>query len=166
MLNTIFKTVLCCIVLFLFLSCTSSKEYQYSIIKNYKPDDTKLYETIARLDSIFFNAYNTCEVNLEKYGNFYADDIEFYHDNGGLMTSKKDIIEGTKKNICGKVTRELVKGSIEVYPIKDFGAIEIGLHKFNNNTEPKNAKSSIGRFMIIWKNDNNNWKTTRVVSLH
>jgi hypothetical protein len=49
------------------------------------------------------------------------------------MTSKKDIINATKKNICGKVTRELVKGSIEVYPVKDFGAIEIGLHKFHNN---------------------------------
>ncbi|MDX6183683.1 nuclear transport factor 2 family protein [Flavobacterium sp. Fl-77] len=166
MLNTIFKTALNCIVLFLFWSCTSSKEYQYTITKNYKPDDQKLYETIVVLDSLFFNAYNTCEVNLETYGNFYADDIEFYHDNGGIMTSKNAIIEGTQKNICGKVTRELVKGSIEVYPIKNFGAIEIGLHKFHNNTEPKNAKSNIGRFMIIWKNDNNNWKITRVVSLH
>ncbi|WP_236025499.1 nuclear transport factor 2 family protein [Flavobacterium geliluteum] len=108
MMKTLFKTALICIILFLLWSCTSSKEYYYPITKNYKPDDPKLYETIVVLDSLFFNAYNTCEVNLEKYGNFYADDIEFYHDNGGIMTSKKAIIEGTQKNICGKVTRELV----------------------------------------------------------
>ena len=49
------------------------------------------------------------------------------------MTSKQDLIAATKKYICGKVTRELVKGCIELYPITDFGTIEIGLHKFHNN---------------------------------
>jgi hypothetical protein len=62
------------------------------------------------------------------------------------MTSKQDIIDATKRNICGKVTRELVKGSVEVYPIKNFGAIEIGLHKFHNNQEPVGTLSRVGRF--------------------
>jgi hypothetical protein len=153
------------IVVFL-ASCTSQKNYEYPITKNYTPDDPELYKTIVSLDSIFFNLYNSCENNLEKYGGFYSDDIEFYHDKGGLMTSKKDIIEGTKKNICGKVTRELVKGSIEVYPVKDYGAIEIGLHKFHNNEEPANTESKTGRFMIFWKKEKNDWKIARVVSLH
>jgi hypothetical protein len=59
--------------------------------------------------------------------------LEFYHDKGGLTTSKQEILDATKQNICGKVTRELVKGSVEVYSIKDYGAVEIGLHKFHNN---------------------------------
>lgn len=132
----------------------------------YKPDDQKLYETIVKLDHEFFEAYNTCDVNLDKYGAFYSENIEFYHDQGGLMNSKKDIIEATKKNICGKVTRELVKNSIEVYPIKDYGAIEIGFHKFHNNTEKAETPSKAGRFIIIWQNTNNDWKITRVISLH
>ncbi|WP_230407985.1 nuclear transport factor 2 family protein [Flavobacterium hydrocarbonoxydans] len=148
------------------MNCKPVQEYEYPITKNYKPDDQKLYNTIVKLDSTFFGYYNTCDADLEKYGDFYSDDIEFYHDKSGIMTSKTDIIEGTRKNICRKVTRELVKGSIEVYPIRNFGAIEIGLHKFHNNTEPENANSSAGRFMIIWKNENNVWKITRVVSLH
>ena len=82
------------------------------------------------------------------------------------MTSKQDLISATQKNICGKVTRELVKGSIEVYPIKDFGAIEIGLHKFHNNQEPVGTLSKVGRFLILWENKNNDWKIKRVVSLH
>ncbi|HEY4785275.1 MAG TPA: hypothetical protein VIH57_04470, partial [Bacteroidales bacterium] len=98
------------------LSCSPSKNMIYRVTKNYKPDNQELYDTIVKLDSIFFAAYNNCSFNLEKYGSFYADNIEFYHDQAGLSTSKQDIIDGTKKNICGKVTRELVKGSIEVYP--------------------------------------------------
>jgi hypothetical protein len=48
------------------------------------------------------------------------------------MTSKRGILDATEKNLC-KVSRGMVKGSIEVYPIKDYGAVEIGLHKFHNN---------------------------------
>jgi len=146
-------------------SCSTTKN---TVIEhsNYKPDDQKLYKTIVQLDSSFFEAYNTCNLNLEKYGDFFSENIEFYHDQGGLMTSKQDIIDATKRNVCGKVTRELVKGSIEVYPIKDYGAVEIGLQKFHNNTEEVGTPSKIGKFIIIWQNTNNVWKITRVVSLH
>ena len=166
MKNIFIKNNAIAVLTFFTFSCTTSKNFEYPITKNYIPDDPELYKTIVALDSTFFGYYNSCDVNLEKYADFYSDNIEFYHDKGGIMTSKKDIIEGTKKNICGKVTRELVKGSIEVYPIKDFGAIEIGLHKFHNNTEPANTESHTGRFMVIWKKENNQWKITRVVSLH
>ncbi len=127
---------------------------------------SELYKTIVALDSSFFNAYNTCDINLEKYASFYSDTIEFYHDKGGLMTSKQDIVDATKKNICGKVTRELVKGSIEVYPIKDYGAVEIGLHKFHNNTEKENNVSNSVKFIMIWVHKDDGWKITRVISLH
>lgn len=147
-------------------SCNNTKNMTYPITKNYKPDDRQLYEKIVSLDSLFFDAYNTCSTNLDKYGSYFSVNIEFYHDQGGLMTSKQDIIDATKRNICGKVTRELVKGSIEVYPIKNFGAIEIGLHKFHNNQEPIGTASKVGRFMIIWEFKNNEWKIRRVVSLH
>jgi hypothetical protein len=148
------------------ISCSPAKNITFRITKNYKPDNQELYDTIARLDSIFFAAYNTCSFNLEKYGSFYSDNIEFYHDQAGLNTSKQDIINGTKQNICGKVTRELIKGSVEVYPIKDFGAIEFGLHKFHNNQEPEGSESQVGRFVIIWEHINNEWKIKRVISLH
>ncbi len=132
----------------------------------YVPDDQQLHDTIVYLDSIFFAAYNTCDVNLEKYASFYDDSVEFYHDKGGFSNSKADIVEGTKKNVCGKVTRELVKGSIEVYPIKGYGAVEMGLHKFHNNTEKETTPSRAGKFVIIWQHKNNEWKIKKVISLH
>ena len=130
--------------------------------RNYKPDDKQLYDTIVYLDSVFFQAYNTCTLNLDTYGAFYADNIEFYHDKGGLMTSKQDIIDAPKKNICGKVTRELVKGSIEVYPIKDYGAIEMGYHMFHNNQEKEATPSKKSKFIVIWQHKENQWKIAKV----
>lgn len=70
-----------------------------------------------------------------------------------------------KNNICGKVTRELIKGSIEVYPIHNYGAVQIGYHKFFNNQE-QNAISNPSKFITIWKNANDTWQMSRIVSLH
>ncbi|WP_396193750.1 nuclear transport factor 2 family protein [Flavobacterium sp.] len=147
-------------------SCKASKPNGFQLTKNYQPDDLELYQAIVKQDSVFFDAYNHCDTKFEIYADFYADDIEFYHDQGGLSDSKKDILEGTKKNICGKVTRTLVPGSIEVYPIKDYGAIEIGLHSFSNNTNPPNEPKKISRFTIFWKLINGQWKIAKVISLH
>ncbi|MVN74999.1 DUF4440 domain-containing protein [Hymenobacter sp. HMF4947] len=147
-----------------FSACSSAKS---AVQPNaYRPDDPALYATITRLDSTFFAAYNTCAVNLATYGAFYADSVEFYHDKGGVMTSKQDIIESTKRNVCGKVTRELVRGSIEVYPIHGYGAVEMGLHKFHNHTEQETTPPRAGKFVILWQHRHNEWRIARVISLH
>lgn len=152
------------LTIYFFSSCSVTRTTNN--ITKYKPEDQNLYDTIVSMDSAFFEAYNTCNLNLDKYAAFYSDNIEFYHDQGGLMTSKQAIIDATKNNVCGKVTRELVKGSIEVYSIKNFGAVEIGFHKFHNNTEKEGTPSHAGRFVITWQNKDNEWKITRVISLH
>jgi len=130
--------------------------------QSYKPDNQKLYDTIVYLDSLFFDAYNNC--NIELQADFYAEDIEFYHDQGGLTTSKQEILESIRRNVCGKVNRELVKGSIEVYPIGTYGAIELGFHKFHNLVEGTISRG--GKFVVIWVNDAGKWKVSRVISLH
>lgn len=142
-----------------FTSCKTKQDP----IRKYVIADQQLFDQIFAMDQTFFDAYNNCD--LEKQAAIYADDIEFLHDKGGLMTSKADLLEGTKRNICGKVTRQLVDKSIEVYPINNYGAVEIGFHKFYHNQEP-DAESKPSKFIIIWKKDNENWKITRVVSLH
>jgi ketosteroid isomerase-like protein len=122
-----------------------------------------LYQTIAELDSIFFTAYNTCD--LKRQAEFYSDSIEFYHDQGGLIRSKQLILQATEKNICGKVTRELVKGSIEVSPVHNYGAVEIGMHMFHNNQEEGQVPHA-SRFVVIWRNMGDKWTIERVISLH
>ncbi|WP_246175056.1 nuclear transport factor 2 family protein [Tenacibaculum aiptasiae] len=136
---------------------------QVKEIPEYKPADVNLHNQIVKMDSIYFNAYNTCDMKTQ--ANIIDEDIEFFHDKAGLATSKKELLEALEKNICGKVTRTLIKGSIEVYPIENYGAVQIGYHKFFNKQE-SNQKSIPSKFINIWKKENNNWKITRVISLH
>lgn len=127
------------------------------------PVELPLFETISKMDSTYFAAYNNCD--MKQQADIFSDNIEFYHDKGGLSTSKPDILASIEKNICGKVTRELVEGSIEVYPINGYGAVEIGMHRFHNNQEP-DAISKPSKFITIWQQSGLQWKMARVISLH
>ena len=93
-----------------------------------------------------------------------SEDLEFYHDRSGLSTSKKDYIESIKNNICGKVTRVLAKGSIEVYDIRGYGAVEIGYHSFKNAVE--GVESEPSKFVILWRLKDKQWQLARAISLH
>lgn len=156
--------VLYCIIILLISACSPTKNNKSTLPEPYTPVDKNLYDTIVYLDSVLFEAYNTCK--LDRFEKYFSEDIEFYHDKGGLTTSKKEIIEALKKKICGKVTRELIKGSIEVYPIRGYGAVQIGNHRFHNNQEPAGTPSHIGKFVHTWQHKNGEWKITRVISLH
>jgi hypothetical protein len=129
----------------------------------YAPKDPALYATIVHMDSVYFNAYNSCD--LATQAAIYSDSLEFYHDGSGLQTSKAALLKALKENICGKVSRVLVKGSIEVYPLPGFGAVEIGLHQFINHAENDHV-SQPDKFIVIWRLTNNKWQITRVISLH
>jgi len=123
----------------------------------------ELYDTIMALDQSYFKAYNDCDMKTQAA--FYEEDIEFYHDMGGLTTDKTALLHSIERNICNKVTRTLLKESVEVHPIKDFGAVQIGMHKFYNKEEP-DAVSKPTKFIVIWKKTNTNWRMSRVISLH
>lgn len=122
-----------------------------------------LYDSIVAMDTKWEDAYNNCK--LDVMADIISDDLEFYHDQGGLMTSKTKLNEALKNNICGKTKRALKKGSIEVYEIKGYGAVEMGLHGFPgiNQTGPP---EHYGKFIHIWKRENGKWRITRVISLH
>lgn len=152
------------IVLFIWSLLTSLFSFsQTDQIPTYQPKDQALHNEIVKMDSLFFNAYNTCDLKTQEA--IIDEDLEFYHDKGGLSTSKKEILASLKRNICNKVTRTLIKSSSEVYAIPNYGAIQIGYHKFFNKLEP-NATSKPSKFITIWKKTKDKWTITRVVSLH
>jgi ketosteroid isomerase-like protein len=119
----------------------------------------ELAQTITALDKQLFDAYNTC--NIEKLGTFVTDDLEFYHDKTGLAVGKQPFLDAIKKNICGKVTRELVQGSLEVYPLHGYGAVEIGLHRFRH---PGDRDAGEAKFVHLWQYKDGAWKISRVIS--
>lgn len=127
------------------------------------PQDSALYQKIESLDAAYFTAYNTCD--LDTQARLLDDALEFYHDQGGLSTSKPEILEALRVNICNKVTRSLVAGSMEVHEIKGFGAVALGLHRFHNREEP-DAVSKPSRFVTVWKQNGEAWTMYRIISLH
>jgi ketosteroid isomerase-like protein len=119
-----------------------------------------LTETVHALDAKLFDAYNHCD--LETLGSMVSDDLEFYHDQTGLMMGKASFLAAIKQNICGKVQRTLLEDTLEVHPLKGYGAVEIGIHRFHHPNEPDNVGDA--RFVTIWHDDNGVWKVTRVIS--
>ena len=122
----------------------------------------ELFETIARMDSAIFNAFNAHDV--DRLMAMFTDDLEFYHDTGGL-TDYRQTKESFKKMFGGTpdIRRDLVKGSLEIYPINDHGAIEIGEHRFCHK---ENGKDDCGafKFAMIWRRSGESWKISRVIS--
>lgn len=153
------------ILVFLLIAPIGYAQETYKAILEtaYVAIDKEVYDEIVVMDKTYFDAYNDCD--MEKQASLYSEDLEFFHDKGGLSTSKQEILTSIEQNICGKVTRTLIENSIEVYPIKDYGAIEIGYHKFYNNQEP-NAKSKPSKFIMVWKKEGEKWKISKVISLH
>ncbi|HEY6412708.1 MAG TPA: nuclear transport factor 2 family protein [Edaphobacter sp.] len=124
--------------------------------------DAELTRAISALDTQLFDAYNTCD--LDKLGSMVVDDLEFYHDKTGLMVGKQPFLVAIKNNICGKVTRELVKGSLEVYPLKGYGAVEIGVHRFHHPGTQEHDVLGEAKFIHLWQYKDGAWKVSRVIS--
>lgn len=119
-----------------------------------------LFMKIQSLDTKFFDAYNHCD--LATLSSMIADDLEFYHDKTGLARGRQSLVDGIKNNICGKVTRELVPGTLEVYPIASYGAVEIGVHRFHHPGKPDDVGEA--KFITLWQNKDGDWKITRAIS--
>ena len=124
------------------------------------PSDT-LFKTVQSLDTQLFDAYNHCD--LTTLGTMVTDDLEFYHDKTGLAVGKAPFIAAIKQNICGKVERTLVPASLEVYPLKGYGAVELGVHRFRHPGHPEDVGGE-AKFVMLWQNKDGAWKVTRVIS--
>ena len=148
------------ILIFLSISICSSASAQNE--RKVATTEKELFTKIAQLDSSLFEAYNSKKLDVMK--SYFTNDLEWYQDNGGLIGYEKVFINFQSIfNRDYDLKRNLIKESLEVHPIEGYGAIEIGKHQFKHI---ENGKLEIGtfKFLMIWKNDNGNWKISRVIS--
>jgi ketosteroid isomerase-like protein len=122
----------------------------------------ELFETIARLDSEIFGAFNKHDV--ARLMSLFSEDLEFYHDTGGLSNYAENA-ESFKKMFASTpdIRRDLEPGSLQVYPIKDYGAMEIGRHRFCHKENGKDDCGTFG-FAMVWRKTGDSWKISRVLS--
>lgn len=137
------------------------------------PEGSKeLTEAIAKADeALFHNFFDTCDV--PKVAALVADDLEFFHDKGGLTnTTGASFVEDMQKK-CERQktgedflsTRVLDRDSLRVYPLNDYGAVETGTHRFYAIVEGEpNRLTETAQFLMIWKQVDGAWKLARVVS--
>ena len=128
---------------------------------------TELFNEIKRMDSLAFATYNARD--LEAYRAFFTDDVEFYHDQDGLIAPLDTLMAAFKiffrPERPTRAVRELVQGSLRVYPIAHLGAIQLADHRFYEVDKEGNSQFSVvGKLYVIWKKTDGGWKLSRVVS--
>lgn len=118
-----------------------------------------LHDELARMDAELFDAaFVACDA--ARFRAIFTEDAEFYHDRTGASTG--EAVRTLKS--CPRdngVTRTLVPGSLEVYPMQGYGAIQIGRHLFARRGEPG---AEAAKFVHLWKREPGGWRLARVLS--
>jgi ketosteroid isomerase-like protein len=126
------------------------------------PTSAQLFKEIAYMDSVMFNAFN--KQDMVTFKALFTEDLEWFQDNGGLINYTK-VFENFERTFRqeNKLSRSIVKGSLEVHPIKDYGAIEIGAHTFKHLENGKLEEGTF-KFLMIWRKRGDQWQISRVIS--
>lgn len=151
-----------CVVLLMTLGCNTSKKNNGESDKSSLSNE--LHNRIASLDQAMFDAFNNRDISILQ--SILSEELEFYHDLGGV-TNYTQNIEAFKKTFASdrKLRRSLVAGSMDVCPIKDYGAVQTGLHRFYVTEKGQEEKlSSEAKFVNLWQYRNGEWKITKIIS--
>ena len=132
----------------------------------------QLTDEIKAADVALFSAFfDRCDVQTVE--DMVADDFEMFHDKGGRVSASKadfmkSIIGTCDRQKSGedyRARRELLTASLKVYPVNNYGAIEVGEHRFYQLLPGKSEKLvEISLFTHVWKKEGEVWKLARVLS--
>ena len=129
----------------------------------------QLFDELAAKDNELFDTiFNKC--NVERLGELVTDDFEFYHDKSGqvaksgreFVDSIRNLCERQSKGIDYRARRVLVRNSLMVYPLNNYGAVQMGVHRFYPLIKGK--PTEVAKFTHLWKKENGEWKLARVLS--
>ena len=120
---------------------------------------------LARMDSLLFDAaFVSCDT--ARIFAILTPDVEFYHDLTGFHRGaevRADFARLAAQCPRGQgVTRVLTPGSLQHFPIKDFGVLQVGLHRFEN---ARGGPPVAARFFNLWTNRSGRWQVSRVYSV-
>ena len=124
----------------------------------------ELFDRVAALDVALFDSFNRCDdpAQRQRHADLLDPALEFYHDKGGPSWGRDKYMADVGANVCGKFTRRLVPGTLRVYPVPGFGAIELGVHVFCPFASGR--CEGAGDFLILWRQDGDAWRVTRTFS--
>lgn len=123
----------------------------------------ELFATVAALDKRLFDAFNARSVDDMRP--LFAADLEFFHDKDGL-TGFQANMASFAENFKGqsRLRRDLVPGTLEVFPVPGYGAMEIGAHRFCELHDNLPESCATFRFAHVWHQVGTQWQLARVLS--
>jgi len=126
--------------------------------------DGSLHATIVALDAEVFDAFNRCAdpAQLARHAAWFDPAVEFYHDTGGVTWTREAMLDNTRRHACGRYTRQLMAGSLQVHPVAGFGAISQGRHRFCS--AGGGACEGEAGFTMVWRLQDGDWTITRVLT--
>jgi hypothetical protein len=131
----------------------------------------EMVKTLEEKDRALFDAVFGCKPDL--LVPMVADDFEFLHDKHGMtatsgaqfIASIRDMCEGQKTGRNFRARRELVPGTLTTHALNNYGAMQMGTHRFYALQPGKpDQLTETGRFIDVWKLENGAWKLARVIS--
>jgi hypothetical protein len=127
------------------------------------PAPDALRDRMLALDTALFDSFNKCAdpAEFRKHAAYFAKDVEFYHDLGGVTLGVDKLMDQTRQNVCGKFRRELDVASFRAFPIPGYGAMTLGSHRFCHT--PTTCEGA-GDFATVWREANGKWQITRALS--
>jgi len=130
----------------------------------------QLVDEIAAEDRRLFEiVFDRCDA--DELATMLVDDFEFYHDKSGLIAATPQQFVDNVRSGCDARTkgtnirarREPVEGTMAVYALKDYGAIQTGSHRFYGIEPGKpDVLRETGRLFHLWKLEAGRWKLARV----
>ncbi|MCF3486067.1 DUF4440 domain-containing protein [Stenotrophomonas maltophilia] len=133
------------------------------------PDD--LREQIRQADTqLFAMAFEACDA--DKAAAMTTEDMEFFHDKDGKSASSREDFRGSVASLCDstrkggwRLRRERVEPSLQVFPLHDERALEIGDHRFYERGKD-GVERWVGqaRFIQVWRRVDGHWLAERVIS--
>jgi hypothetical protein len=126
---------------------------------------------VLQRDSLFWKAYNVCDV--KSMGEFFTEDVEFYHDRGGPSLGIASLIGETRDHLCGnpdsRLRREPVEGTVRLFPLRKanvvYGAVLAGEHVFYVLDKGKPERlDGRARFTHLWLLKDGAWRMSRILS--
>lgn len=132
----------------------------------------ELFLKLKELDSVLFDdGFNNCQI--ENMRRLISEDLEFFHDQSGLSTTKTEFISAIQQNICSssdrKPIRKLKEETLKVFPLYNgevlYGAIQKGAHDFFIQEPQKELyQTSTAKFTHVWLLKNGDWILEKVLS--
>ena len=125
---------------------------------------------VGERDAAFWRVYNACDTGA--FRGFFTNDVEFYHDRGGLTSGLEALDGSLRKNLCGgdtRLRRAPVDGTVRISILRQgdavYGAIVSGEHVFYV-TQPGKPEFLDGhaRFANLWRLQDGVWRMSRILS--